>query len=65
MLILSIIWEFLLEGHVHQFEQEPFGEKVEYVVTVFVFALLALIGPLLFALRAEKDRKKWNWIVKN
>ena len=58
MLILSIIWEFWVEGYVHSSEQETLSVKGEYVATIFIFTLLALVGPLLLALKAEKDRNE-------
>ncbi len=58
ILVLSIIWEFWIEGYVHPLEQEPFAEKVEYVVTVFVFGLLALIVPFRLSKRSERARRE-------
>lgn len=56
ILVLSIIWEFGIEVHVEPSGQEPFADKVEYVVTVFVFTFAALIVPYLLSLRSEKHR---------
>ena len=50
VLLLTITWEFWLEDmtySVAMFDQEPEGtsERFEYVVTSFVFVLIALIFP--------------------
>lgn len=61
VVLLTSLWEFWLEEQVVCLfgvfdEPESFGEKLEYVVTVAVFCLLAIVVPLRLAIRAENRR---------
>ena len=51
VLALTITWEFWLEDHTYSFflvdhEKEDLVERLEYVLTSFVFVSIALIVPL-------------------
>jgi hypothetical protein len=61
LIFLSIIWEFILEDYmfsqiINEGELESFEQKIEYVITIFCFGLIALIGPLYMSLKSEKSR---------
>ncbi len=43
--LLSLFWEFVLEGHLFVKGEEGFDEKIEYVLTTLFFVILALIYP--------------------
>lgn len=43
--LLSLLWEFVLEGALFVDTTESFEEKVEYVLTTICFVVLALIYP--------------------
>lgn len=62
-IILTIFWEFLLEPLLNKTvlqdcEPEDFSEKLEYVMTVSTFCLLALIIPFIMALKMAAKRQK-------
>lgn len=51
VLLLTIAWEFWLEDHAYpvfsmDHQPEELVERLEYVVTSFVFVLIALVLPL-------------------
>jgi hypothetical protein len=61
LLLLSILWEFILEDNLFsrlktEHEAESFNEKIEYVITIFCFGLISLIFPLYISLKTEKRR---------
>jgi hypothetical protein len=59
VLLLSVVWEFWLEGLIHpQSMQEVFKIKVEYVLTVLVFSSLTLIVPMFMSIKHEKRRQE-------
>lgn len=43
--LLSLLWEFAIEGVFFGDTEEDFDEKIEYVLTIISFAVLALIFP--------------------
>ena len=63
IVFLSIMaWEFLLEPNVQSFfgtdyQPETPAEQWEYIKTVFVFCLIALIVPSIVAYKIEMKRQ--------
>ena len=62
ILVLSFLWEFWIEDLViqHWFpgsEIESFSERLEYIVTIFVFGFIFLLYPYLHASREERNKK--------
>ena len=62
LLLLVIFWEFYLEDPILfqlQIEHmsESMDEKVEYVVTVFIFGVMSLFLPFILSFQAERRRK--------
>ena len=59
--LLSITWEFFLEDIIMPFfgqhAPESLSERREYVTTSTIFAIIALIIPLIVAANADKNRK--------
>lgn len=43
--LLSLLWEFVLEGALFVYTTEGFDEKIRYVLTTISFVVLALIYP--------------------
>lgn len=65
VLFLSITWEFWFEdltSSVTIFEQKPegLGERLEYVVTSFVFVVIALILPFRLMIKNVVSLEKAN-----
>jgi len=65
VLLLTIVWEFWLEDHAYPIfsvdhEPEALIERLEYVVTSFVFVLIALVVPFLLIVRgvAKLERSR-------
>ena len=59
---LTALWEFYLEDrllpHVwNRHKVEPFAEHLEYVLTSGTLAIVALLGPVVLALRSIKERR--------
>ncbi len=59
--VLAIFWEFFLEESLfallfgeEEHGEDDFAEKIEYVLTVTAFTVIALIAPFLWALRMAR-----------
>lgn len=61
LFLLASVWEFWLEEQIQVLfldfqEAESFDKKIEYVITIMVFGILAMIAPLYLSIQSEKKK---------
>lgn len=70
MFLLSGFWEFVLEDivgstlHPATFEPETIAQRVEFVLTVTVFSMIALIVPAILGRRAIQEQERAHEVAR-
>ena len=58
--LLSLFWEFVLEGHLYLDGHEEFDEKIGGISTTIAFILIALAYPKYKGLSISATGRNWK-----